>query len=367
MPWRADERDDLLGQLGAADDQVGQRGVVLVVDQRRAVDARAVEAGGTGDRDRGGVVPLVLPAGVDVGVGEVAHDAHDLDAGRAHGHQLGVDLGGQGLHERRRTGAADRDPRAVGRAGRHRRGVPVLNVSPSAGCATAPATRSPSCHSATCTAQSSRGGSENSRVPSSGSMIQTREALEADLVVGRLLAQHRVVGAVLAQHARQDLLGGRVAGVLEGPALEAALVGRGAHLEEDGTGLFGRPDGEGVVVELARVGALDWSQSRGQPSEAGPGAPTRCRPGSARWCGCDAGARSSMSGRRRRMAAAASWELTPSLLRPDLDVAADGRERDAEAGGDVRHRLAVGHPLEDVELARATTGTTARPSPRTGS
>ncbi|MCY1377857.1 hypothetical protein D9M69_654520 [compost metagenome] len=56
-------------------------------------------------------------------------------------------------------------------------GAPVLNVSPSAGCATAPATRSPSCQSATWTAQSSRGGSENSRVPSSGSTIQTLAAV----------------------------------------------------------------------------------------------------------------------------------------------------------------------------------------------
>src|SRR6478735_4390134 len=56
-------------------------------------------------------------------------------------------------------------------------GWPVLNVSPSAGCATAPATSSPSFHSATCTAQSSRGGSENSRVPSSGSTIQDRKSV----------------------------------------------------------------------------------------------------------------------------------------------------------------------------------------------
>ncbi len=59
-------------------------------------------------------------------------------------------------------------------------GAAVLNVSPKAGCATAPATSSPpdsfASHSATCTAQSSRGTSENSRVPSSGSTIHTRLA-----------------------------------------------------------------------------------------------------------------------------------------------------------------------------------------------
>src|SRR3954453_15712792 len=61
-------------------------------------------------------------------------------------------------------------------------GSPVSNVSPSAGSATAPATRSPSCQRATWTAQSSRGTSENSRVPSRGSTIQTR------LVVSRPLS-----------------------------------------------------------------------------------------------------------------------------------------------------------------------------------
>src|SRR5689334_5303290 len=60
-------------------------------------------------------------------------------------------------------------------------GPVVDNVSPSAGSATAPATRSPSSTSATCTAQSSRGGSEYSRVPSRGSMIQTRRFVSRSL------------------------------------------------------------------------------------------------------------------------------------------------------------------------------------------
>ena len=53
-------------------------------------------------------------------------------------------------------------------------GSPVWNVSPRAGWATAPAVSSPSSHRATWTAQSSRGISENSRVPSNGSTIHTR-------------------------------------------------------------------------------------------------------------------------------------------------------------------------------------------------
>jgi hypothetical protein len=76
----------------------------------------------------------------------------------------------------RLTAIRGRSPVRGGTAG----GEPVLNVVARPGCATAPATRSPPfsdlAHSATCTAQSSRGGSENSRVPSRGSMIHTRAA-----------------------------------------------------------------------------------------------------------------------------------------------------------------------------------------------
>ena len=106
---------------------------------------RAEQAGGAGDGDRRGVVPLVLPAGVHVGVGDVADHRHHLDAGRAHRDQLGVELLGQRLDERRRAGAGDRDPRPLaGCSAGTTGGWPVLKVSPSAGWATAPATRSPS-------------------------------------------------------------------------------------------------------------------------------------------------------------------------------------------------------------------------------
>ena len=91
-------------------------------------------------------------------------------------------------------------------------GSAVLKVSPSAGWATAPAVRSPRDHSATCTAQSSRGGSENSRVPSSGSTIQTRSARESaalSLRFQRLLGEHGVIGPVLGQQPHQQVVGGR--------------------------------------------------------------------------------------------------------------------------------------------------------------
>ena len=52
----------------------------------------------------------------------------------------------------------------------------VHSVCPTAGSATAPAVGTPFSTRATCTAQSDRPGSEYSRVPSSGSTIQTRSA-----------------------------------------------------------------------------------------------------------------------------------------------------------------------------------------------
>ena len=115
------------------------------------------------------------------------------------------------------------------------------------GWATAPATSSPACQSATCTAQSSRGGSENSRVPSSGSMIQTRSAVEP-VAVGdaglALLRQHRVVGTVRGAQRHQQVVGGQVAGVLELLALEPL----GADLGQQLAGHRGGPGREGVVV-----------------------------------------------------------------------------------------------------------------------
>src|SRR5689334_1045538 len=63
-----DEGEDVVGQLGAAHDDVGEVDVGLVVDQLAAVDPAREEAGRTGDGDRRGRVPLVLTAGVHVGV-----------------------------------------------------------------------------------------------------------------------------------------------------------------------------------------------------------------------------------------------------------------------------------------------------------
>ena len=65
----------------------GSQGSALVVAQRAPVEAAHVEPGGRGHRRRGGVVPLVLTAGVGVDVGLAEHHGHGLGAGRAHRHQ----------------------------------------------------------------------------------------------------------------------------------------------------------------------------------------------------------------------------------------------------------------------------------------
>src|SRR3546814_12073168 len=54
------------GMFRFADQQVGQIDVLLVVDERLAVDAADVEARGESNRRRGAIVPFILPAGVQV-------------------------------------------------------------------------------------------------------------------------------------------------------------------------------------------------------------------------------------------------------------------------------------------------------------
>ena len=65
--------------------------------------------------------------------------------------------------------------------------------------------------SATCTAQSVRPASPYSRVPSSGSTIQTARRVEACRIVLRLFREDRVVGSVLAQERQEHVVGLAVA------------------------------------------------------------------------------------------------------------------------------------------------------------
>ena len=67
-----------------ADQQIRDARVALVVDDRRAVDPRRVEPRCQRHRDGRAIVPLMLPAGVEVDLGLAAHYRHRLGAGRAH-------------------------------------------------------------------------------------------------------------------------------------------------------------------------------------------------------------------------------------------------------------------------------------------
>ena len=135
-----------------------------------------MQAGGGRDSGRRRVVPLVLAAGVGVDVGLAEHDGHGLGAGRAERHEHAV----EGLTDQRAPGAAAGTRRRRGVAVRPRAAArrwapaPSRGSGPRAGRATAPATAVPSMARATCTAQSDRPRSLNSRVPSRGSTIHTR-------------------------------------------------------------------------------------------------------------------------------------------------------------------------------------------------
>ena len=84
----AHRRQDRFGQLRAADDQVGQPRIGVVVDQRGAVQPAGRQPRGPGDGDRRGGVPLVHAAGVHVGVDLAADDGDGLVAGRPERHEL---------------------------------------------------------------------------------------------------------------------------------------------------------------------------------------------------------------------------------------------------------------------------------------
>ena len=97
-----------------------------------------------------------------------------------------------------------------------------MRVIPRAGRATAPATATPSMARATCTAQSVRPGSLNSRVPSTGSMIHTRSCVEAAQVVAALLGEHGVAGRLAGEEVEEEHVGLPVADV----ARERRVVAR---------------------------------------------------------------------------------------------------------------------------------------------
>ena len=112
-------------------------------------------------------------------------------------------------------------------------GSSVDSVMPGPGRATAATVGNPFSTSATCTAQSVRGSSPNSRVPSSGSTIQVRAASTRLGVVGPFLGEDGVVGVRLAQPFQDEVVGAAVALVLELGGVEPAGGGLGPDLEQE--------------------------------------------------------------------------------------------------------------------------------------
>ena len=124
-----------LGDLRTADEQVGQAWGRAGCSARAEPSTRLVcRPGRAGHGDRGRRVPLVLTAGVDVGVDGAAQDGRRLDAGRAHRHQLGAELLGQRRHERRAGGSGSPPSRMRSRSPAGRRaGSSVAKVTSARG------------------------------------------------------------------------------------------------------------------------------------------------------------------------------------------------------------------------------------------
>src|SRR5438067_9255810 len=68
-PRSSDGGDHGTGQLGPADQEIGEIRVGLVVDQWRPIEPSGVQTGRQCDGDRRARVPLVLTAGVGVDLG----------------------------------------------------------------------------------------------------------------------------------------------------------------------------------------------------------------------------------------------------------------------------------------------------------
>ena len=172
-------RQHRLGQLRPADEQVGQPRVGAGCSARGDPSAREVWSPAAGaDGDRGRRVPLVLTTAVQVDVGLAQQDARGLGAGGAHRHQLGAEPLGHRRGDGRAGGCGSRRGAAGhrGPAGTEAAGSETEHLARSGQGDGAGHQRGRPTQSATWTAQSTRGGSPNSRVPSSGSMIQTRSA-----------------------------------------------------------------------------------------------------------------------------------------------------------------------------------------------
>ncbi|KAG5721915.1 hypothetical protein E4T56_gene3818, partial [Termitomyces sp. T112] len=107
----------LLGMFGAADQQVGQIGVALIIDQRRSVDPAAMEAMGQSDGDRRAAVPFELSARMEVNVRLAANHGHRLGARAAHRDQICAQFLGHEYRLGGGAGAADHTAQDFGGGG----------------------------------------------------------------------------------------------------------------------------------------------------------------------------------------------------------------------------------------------------------
>ena len=197
----------LLGQLGTADQQVRQQRVGLVVLQRRS--RRSGWRAGRPPRR-----PPPAPPSPTRTARRRARRRRPRRVSTAIAFTPALPIGtssassalGQRGHERRRPGAAHRQRGRRGRRRRRGRGRSVANVTPRAGSATAPATSRRRCPQGDVHGPVVRGTSPYSRVPSSGSMIQHAIGGRAGRVVVPLLAEHRV-GRSLGQTLDQQAVG----------------------------------------------------------------------------------------------------------------------------------------------------------------
>ena len=109
--------EDGAGEVGSADQQVGQPGVGAGCSGAGCRRGGSRAARRPRHRGRRGVVPLVLAAGVGVDVGLAEHHGHGLGAGRAHRHQPPAER----LLDQPRLGRADGCGRRGSAARRRRR------------------------------------------------------------------------------------------------------------------------------------------------------------------------------------------------------------------------------------------------------
>mgnify|MGYP000152227569 CR=1 FL=1 len=213
--------EDLFRQFRAADQQVGQIGVGIIVSDRRSVDAAHVQTHRLRHRDRGAIVPFILAAGVKIDIRLPPHTAIALapadPIATSSAHSFSATKTASAAGRVRLTSI-----RSGWFAGWSGAGVPDVNVMPSPGSATAPTVATPSTASATCTAQSSPALAIFARA------VEWVDDPDAALPAARdivllLFREERVGGPGRANLAAQHRVGLLVTGLPQRLAFKAAM------------------------------------------------------------------------------------------------------------------------------------------------